>query len=96
MDILSIVGLFLALVAILAGAVLKGAGLHALVSAAAFMIVFVGRFGEVHSNAGWITHQWMTLSFMPTVGISIAITALVGKAMGAVVIASASATFSAA
>ena len=42
MDILSIVGLVLALNAILVGAVLKGAGLMALVSAAAFMIVVVG------------------------------------------------------
>src|ERR1700730_13339523 len=39
---LSIVGLVLALNAILVGAVLKGAGLMALVSAAAFMIVVVG------------------------------------------------------
>ena len=42
MDILSIIGLVLALNAILVGAVLKGAGLMALVSAAAFMIVVVG------------------------------------------------------
>lgn len=42
MDILSIVGLVLALNAILVGAVLKGAGIMALVSAAAFMIVVVG------------------------------------------------------
>src|SRR5215475_3600940 len=39
---LSIIGLVLALNAILVGAVLKGAGLMALVSAAAFMIVVVG------------------------------------------------------
>ncbi len=42
MDILSILGLVLALNAVLVGAVLKGAGLMALVSAAAFMIVVVG------------------------------------------------------
>ena len=42
MDILSIIGLVLALNAILVGAVLKGAGLMALVSSAAFMIVVVG------------------------------------------------------
>jgi hypothetical protein len=42
LDILSIVGLVLALNAILVGAVLKGAGLMALVSSAAFMIVVVG------------------------------------------------------
>jgi chemotaxis protein MotA len=47
MDILSIVGLLLAVVAILLGAVLKGAGLHALVSAAAFMIVIVGTVAAI-------------------------------------------------
>jgi chemotaxis protein MotA len=46
-DILSIVGLLLALVAVLLGAVLKGAGLHALVSAAAFMIVVVGTIAAI-------------------------------------------------
>jgi len=38
-DVLSILGLGLATVAIVLGAILKGAGVHALVSAAAFMIV---------------------------------------------------------
>jgi chemotaxis protein MotA len=52
-DILSIVGLFLALVAILAGAVLKGAGLHALISAAAFMIVFVGTLAAIFVQTPW-------------------------------------------
>ena len=47
MDILSIVGLILAVIAILLGAVLKGAGLHALVSAAAFMIVVVGTIAAI-------------------------------------------------
>lgn len=47
-----------------------------------FMVYFVGQFGPQHSNAGWIAHQWMSLSFMPTVGISIAATATVGKYMG--------------
>lgn len=47
-----------------------------------FMVYFVGSFGAEHSNAGWIAHQWMSLSFMPTVGISIAATATVGKYMG--------------
>src|SRR6185295_17608217 len=52
-DILSILGLFLALVAILAGAVLKGAGLHALISAAAFMIVFVGTLAAIFVQTPW-------------------------------------------
>jgi chemotaxis protein MotA len=47
LDILSIVGLVLALIAILVGAVLKGAGLMALVSAAAFMIVIVGTIAAI-------------------------------------------------
>jgi len=47
MDILSLFGIVLALVAVLVGAVLKGAGLHALVSSAAFMIVVVGTMASV-------------------------------------------------
>jgi chemotaxis protein MotA len=47
MDILSLVGLVLATVAILVGAVLKGAGIKALLSAAAFMIVVVGTIAAI-------------------------------------------------
>lgn len=47
MDLLSIIGLLLALVAIIVGAILKGAGIHALLSAAAFMIVVVGTVAAV-------------------------------------------------
>ena len=47
MDILSIIGLVLALNAVLVGTVLKGAGLMALVSAAAFMIVIVGTIAAI-------------------------------------------------
>lgn len=47
MDILSIVGLLLAACALLVGAVLKGAGLAALVSSAAFMIVIVGTIAAI-------------------------------------------------
>lgn len=39
--------------------------------------------GIVANTAGWITLQWMHLAFMPTVGISIATQAMVGKAIGA-------------
>jgi MATE family multidrug resistance protein len=49
---------------------------------AIFMVAQVGHFGPMHSTAGWIAHQWMSLSFMPTYGISVAITATVGKCMG--------------
>ncbi|HVP35001.1 MAG TPA: flagellar motor protein [Steroidobacteraceae bacterium] len=47
MDFLSIFGLVLALCAVLVGAVLKGAGVMALVSAAAFMIVVVGTIAAI-------------------------------------------------
>ncbi len=47
MDILSIIGVVLALNAILVGAILKGAGIMALVSAAAFMIVVVGTIAAI-------------------------------------------------
>ena len=47
MDILSVIGLILALVAILVGAVLKGAGITALLSGAAFMIVIVGTVAAI-------------------------------------------------
>ena len=47
MDILSLIGLILAACAILVGAVLKGAGIQALLSAAAFMIVVVGTVAAI-------------------------------------------------
>jgi chemotaxis protein MotA len=47
MDILSIVGVALAFCALLVGAVLKGAGIHALLSSAAFMIVVVGTIASI-------------------------------------------------
>jgi chemotaxis protein MotA len=46
-DLLSIIGIVLAFVALLAGAVLKGAGLPALLSGAAFMIVIVGTIAAI-------------------------------------------------
>ena len=47
MDILSLIGLALAGVAIVVGAMLKGAGIKALLSAAAFMIVVVGTVAAI-------------------------------------------------
>lgn len=47
MDLLSLAGIVLAFVALLAGAILKGAGLHSLVSSAAMMIVVVGTFAAI-------------------------------------------------
>jgi chemotaxis protein MotA len=45
--VLSLIGIVLAFVALLVGAVLKGAGLHALLSWAALMIVVVGTFAAI-------------------------------------------------
>jgi len=42
MDLLSIIGIVLAFAALTAGAVMKGAGLHSLISSAALLIVVVG------------------------------------------------------
>lgn len=51
---------------------------------AIFMVVLVGNmFGEAEMAAGWIVLKYMHLSFMPTVGISVAITAVVGRYIGA-------------
>jgi chemotaxis protein MotA len=47
MDVLSVTGLLLAAIAIVLGAILKGAGVHALLSAAAFMIVVVGTLAAI-------------------------------------------------
>jgi chemotaxis protein MotA len=52
-DILSVTGLILALCAILVGAVLKGAGLMSLVSAAAFMIVVMGTIAAICIQTPW-------------------------------------------
>jgi chemotaxis protein MotA len=46
-DILTAIGFVLAMVAVLVGAVLKGAGIHALLSPAAFMIVVVGTIASI-------------------------------------------------
>lgn len=62
------------------GAVMFG---NEMVCWAFFMVYLVGEFGPMHSTAGWIAHQYMSLSFMPSVGISVALTATVGKCMGA-------------
>jgi len=50
---------------------------------ALFMSGLVGSFGINHNAASWIVLRYMHMSFMPAVGISFAITAMVGKAMGA-------------
>ncbi len=47
-----------------------------------FTVVLVAQFGTAHQTAGYIALQWMHMSFMPAVGISVAITAIVGRCMG--------------
>lgn len=47
-----------------------------------FMVVMVGEFGTIEQTAGWITLRFMHLSFMPAVGVSIAVSAMVGKCIG--------------
>jgi MATE family multidrug resistance protein len=49
---------------------------------AIFLAVLVAGFGTEHNTAGWIALRYMHLSFMPAVGISYAVTALVGRCMG--------------
>jgi multidrug resistance protein, MATE family len=50
---------------------------------AIFMSALVGRFGPDQNAASWIALRYMHMSFMPAVGMSIAIAAMVGKCMGA-------------
>lgn len=57
MDLLSLAGLVLALVAIIGGSIAKGAGLSALWNFAAFLIVIVGTLGAVLLQSGLPTFK---------------------------------------
>ncbi|MBY0308776.1 MAG: MATE family efflux transporter, partial [Phycisphaerales bacterium] len=48
-----------------------------------FMVFLVGRFGAQQQQASWIAQRFMQLSFMPAVGVSFAVTAVVGRCLGA-------------
>ena len=50
---------------------------------AVFMTVFVGGFGTNDMTAGWIALGYLHLSFMPAIGINVAINSIVGKYIGA-------------
>jgi MATE family multidrug resistance protein len=50
---------------------------------ALFMTVFVGGFGTNDMAAGWIALGYLHLSFMPAIGINVAINSIVGKYIGA-------------
>ena len=66
MDLLSIFGIILAFVALLVGAILKGAGVAALLSSAAFMIVFVGTFAAImiQTPGAVMRHAWRILPWV--------------------------------
>ena len=49
---------------------------------AAFTIFLVGRFGTVHLAANNICFKFLEISFMPAVGLGMALTAAVGKSIG--------------
>lgn len=48
-----------------------------------FMSGLVAQYGAEHNAAGWIVLPYMHMSFMPAVGLSFAMTAIVGKCIGA-------------
>lgn len=48
-----------------------------------FMVFLAGRFGPEQHAASWIAQRYMQISFMPAVGVSFAVTAVVGKCLGA-------------
>lgn len=48
-----------------------------------FMTRLTGIFGTAHQVAGWISLTYIHLSFMPALGLSVAMTSLVGKHLGA-------------
>ncbi len=50
---------------------------------AIFMTRLVGVFGTYHQTAGWISITYIHLSFMPALGLSVAVTSLVGNYKGA-------------
>lgn len=62
------------------GAVMFG---NEMICWAYLMAVLIGHFGPVHNSAGWIALRYMHLAFMPAIGVSFAVTAQVGKCMGA-------------
>ncbi len=50
---------------------------------AIFMTLLAGRFGVNHLAAGWIGLRYMQTAFLPALGLSFALTASVGKCLGA-------------
>ncbi|MHC4975115.1 MAG: MATE family efflux transporter [Planctomycetota bacterium] len=48
-----------------------------------FVTWIVGQLGTLHNAATWVLFKYLHLSFMPIVGLSLAVTAVVGKHIGA-------------
>jgi MATE family multidrug resistance protein len=48
-----------------------------------FMVILVGSFGDDHMTACTVAFGYMHLSFMPAVGLSVAVNSLVGRYIGA-------------
>lgn len=49
----------------------------------AIMVWLIGSFGPAHNAAGWIALRWTTVAFMPAFGMQQAVTAVVGRYVGA-------------
>ena len=66
MDILSLIGLVLALIAIIGGAILKGSSAGALVGSAAFVIVVVGTLAAslVQTPMSTFLRAWKIISWV--------------------------------
>lgn len=50
---------------------------------AVFLPGYIGSLGVAHNSASWIGLSYMHVSFLPAMGLSIAVTAIVGKSIGA-------------
>ncbi len=50
---------------------------------AVFLPGYIGSLGVAHNSASWIGLSYMHVSFLPAMGLSIAVTAIVGKRIGA-------------
>ncbi|NRB40787.1 MAG: flagellar motor protein [Pseudomonadales bacterium] len=66
MDIVTIIGIILALIAVLGGSILKGAGIAALLSTAAFLIVVIGTIASlmIHTPGDVLKHSLKIIKWM--------------------------------
>ena len=47
-----------------------------------FILLLIGRFGTVQLAANNLAHKYLELSFMPVIGMGVALTAAIGKSIG--------------